>query len=279
MYGLLHSSKRKVILYSSVKVNINKGYNDWMTIVYRDIEYGSHERQKLDIYLPKHVPKSTIIFWHGGSWLSGDKSSYNLFAKSLTKLGVAVVATNYRLFTDARWNTIIEDGARATAWVQNNIQDYGVETQNIIAMGHSAGAYIAAMLVLEKTYLSKAKVKSNNIKGFIGLSGPYDFDPRKKLRPIFDIKDKLKKWLPISYPGQIHIPVLLLHGRFDRFVPPRNSKRLAKALEQNGCKVVLKIYPTLEHLMILPAVVRGFRWLAPVRRDIKRFLVDNNLVQ
>ncbi|MEK7626088.1 MAG: alpha/beta hydrolase [Patescibacteria group bacterium] len=249
-----------------------------MTRVYKDIPYGTKDRQKLDVYLPGKDPKSTIIFWHGGSWLSGDKATYKTYAKSLTKLGIAVVLPNYRLFPESRWNYILEDGAKAVKWVQENIKDYGVETTNIVLSGHSAGAYIAAMLTLEKSYIGKARVKKSNIKGFIGLAGPYDFYPHPKLRPIFDVKDKLRKWLPISHTKNAGVPVLLLHGRFDKFVEARNSINLANMLEKDENEVELKIYWSLEHLLIIPALLRGFRWLAPIRRDIKRFLLKNELI-
>lgn len=44
----------------------------------RDIPYvtGGHERQKLDLYLPKAENKLPLIIWiHGGAWLEGSKEN------------------------------------------------------------------------------------------------------------------------------------------------------------------------------------------------------------
>ena len=41
----------------------------------------------------------------------------------------------------------IQDAAAAVAWVFNNIEDYGGRSELIFVSGHSAGGYLASMLV------------------------------------------------------------------------------------------------------------------------------------
>lgn len=245
---------------------------------YIDVPYGTNERQKLDLYLPKKPAKSVMIFWHGGSWVSGKKSNYRTIAKSLRRLGIAVVTPNYRLYPEGKWKDFLADGASATAWVQYNIENYGVKKPKIILAGHSAGAYIAAMLASDTSYLQNAGVKLNNIKALIGISGPYDFYPKIKLRPIFSLTDKAKKWLPIIHAKNVKIPVLLLHGQKDKIVAPSNATNFAQELKSNKVKVDLKMYTTVKHFLIITSVLRGFWWLAPARRDIKKFLKSNKLI-
>jgi hypothetical protein len=55
-------------------------------------------------------------------------------------------------------------------------------------MGHSAGAYIAAMLSFDPQWLRRVGLNSQtDLAGFIGLAGPYDFLPieSRTLRTIF----------------------------------------------------------------------------------------------
>ena len=69
---------------------------------YNDIPYGSDERQRLDLYMPKRkVYRLTpvVIYVHGGGWVFGDKNAVLTQGEISRKLadGWAVVAINYRL--------------------------------------------------------------------------------------------------------------------------------------------------------------------------------------
>src|SRR5438270_12476477 len=46
--------------------------------VHKDLAYGPHERNKLDLYLPSgDAPKPLIIWVHGGAWMAGSKDMPN----------------------------------------------------------------------------------------------------------------------------------------------------------------------------------------------------------
>ena len=54
-------------------------------------------------------------------------------------------------------------------------------------MGHSAGAYMAAMLALDGRWLGRAGLSPVGISRAVGISGPYDFLPfhDQTLKAIF----------------------------------------------------------------------------------------------
>ena len=54
-------------------------------------------------------------------------------------------------------------------------------------MGHSAGAYNAAMLALDPRWIERSARPSTMFAGFIGLAGPYDFLPieNPEVKPVF----------------------------------------------------------------------------------------------
>src|SRR5204863_9389725 len=61
-----------------------------------DLEYGPHERNKLDVYVPKGEGSFPLIIWvHGGGWQAGSKNGNNP-AMRLLEQGFAVAAINYR---------------------------------------------------------------------------------------------------------------------------------------------------------------------------------------
>jgi hypothetical protein len=47
----------------------------------------------------------------------------------------------------------------------------------LFVMGHSAGAYNAAMVALDARWLQAEGMKPSQLAGWIGLAGPYDFLP------------------------------------------------------------------------------------------------------
>ena len=119
-----------------------------------DVPYGTHERQKLDIYTPTKKQKSTdiIIFIYGGSWKSGEKSNYRFIAQPFTNAGFVTIVPNYRLYPEVRFPEFNKDVAKAVAWVHQNFSR-SKDSKNIILVGHSAGAHIAALISLNPNYL------------------------------------------------------------------------------------------------------------------------------
>ena len=64
-----------------------------------EVSYGIHERQKMDVYLPKNRSKATktIIYLHGGGWYMGDKADIKEGAIYFQQQGFAFISINYRL--------------------------------------------------------------------------------------------------------------------------------------------------------------------------------------
>lgn len=126
------------------------------------------ERCKLDIYYPSHLEGfPTIVWFHGGGLKAGNKH----IPEGLLEKGIAVVAVNYRFFPKIKAPAYIEDAAASVAWVFEEIEKYGGDTNKIFLSGHSAGGYLASMVGLDKRWLQKHKIDANRIAGLIPFSG------------------------------------------------------------------------------------------------------------
>lgn len=216
----------------------------------RDIAYGTHARQKLDIYTPaskSKKPRDVVVFIHGGSWQIGDKEQYLFVAEGLTKRGYIAVLPNYRLAPEVAFPTFVEDSAQAILWVKKHIAEYGGNTARIFVMGHSAGAYNAVMV------FALQKVPASAVKGVIGLAGPYDFLPLTdpKLHPIFAPAKPLITSQPIHYAAQKYPPLLLITGTEDTDVFPKNTRNFTAALQKNGQQVEAVYLPDIDHINIV----------------------------
>jgi len=247
----------------------------------QDVAYGVETRQKLDIYKPDHVPPDAkvAVFFYGGRWKYGSKSDYLFVGQALASRGIVTVIADYRLFPEVRFPDFLADGAKAVGWVRRHIAGYGGNPDHIHIVGHSAGAYIAAMLALDPSFLGAEGIELDAIDGMIGLAGPYDFLPIKDpvVQEVFAVDD-LDATQPINHVDQGKPELLLLTGDADETVMPGNSERLGAAIRALGGQAEVKAYQGIGHIGIVLALASPFRWLAPVLDDIEETIRSRSLV-
>ena len=130
------------------------------------------------IYRPQDAKTApVIVFFYGGSWQSGNKSIYKFVGSALARRGRGVVP-DYRVYPEVIYPAFLEDGALAVRWTKDNATRFGADPNMLFVMGHSAGAYMAAMLALDSRWLGRAGLSPRrDIAGLVGISGPYDFLP------------------------------------------------------------------------------------------------------
>lgn len=243
-------------------------------LVAKDQAFAPGDRGRLDIYAPKRLPADgrlpVIIFFYGGSWSSGTKNGYGFVGRALAAQGFLVAIPDYRLVPEVRFPAFLEDGAAAVKWARANAARFGGDGNRIVLVGHSAGAYNAAMLSFDPQWLAGDR---EAVKGFAGLAGPYDFLPLDGpiTRAAFGQAPDLKATQPTSFASAGDPPALLLVAGKDRIVGPRNSMRLAAALSRAGVPVEIRTYPNVGHAGMVTAMSTLFRSKAPVVRDVGDF--------
>ena len=238
-----------------------------------DVAYGEGPRRKLDIYAPVDAgqkPLPVIVFLYGGSWANGTREGYHFAARALAAQGFLTVVPDYRLVPEVQFPGFIQDCADAVRWTRGHARQYGADPDRIVLVGHSAGAYNAAMLALDPQFLGADRTA---IKGFAGLAGPYDFLPfnGSVVKTTFGAWPKPDETQPIHYATASAPPMLLLHGQEDGTVWPKNSINLDRKLRALGASSELKLYPGLGHVGIVTALAKPFRGNAPVLSDVTRF--------
>lgn len=241
------------------------------------VAYGTDARQKLDIYAPAEqskAPRPVLIFFHGGAWRDGEREGYGFLGRAFASRGFVTVIADYRKAPKVRFPAFVQDTASAIAWVHAHIAKHDGNADRIYLMGHSAGAHIAMMAALDPQWLAAKNLKTDVVKGVIGLAGPYDFLPltTESSKIALGQWPDLTETQPITFARKDAPPLLLLTGDKDTVVKPRNSKVLAQKIQLLGGKEELKIYPNVDHADIIMAVARPFRNKAPVIQDIVNFV-------
>ena len=123
-------------------------------------------------------------------------------------------------------------------------------------LGHSAGAYNAAMVALDPTYLERASVSPEVLAGVVGFAGPYAFNPLdfQETRDIFASSPDPHLVQPMrQIRHRAAPPMLLAHGGADRRVLPINSLRFASAMRAAENSVDLRLYRQHGHVGLLLA--------------------------
>jgi len=224
--------------------------------------YGPDKAQKLEMFVPAGAkgPLPIVVFIHGGGWDSGDPYSYRFVARALAPHGYAVVLAGYRLYPHARYPDMLEDGAAALRWVADHAAEHGGDPSRIVLMGHSAGAYNAVMLGLDRQWLGRQGLSADDLRGVVGLSGPYDFYPFDKPSAIHSFgqaPDPLATQ-PINHARGDAPPLLLLTGDEDTTVRPRNALALAKAMTAAGESTKAVILKGVDHTGMVMKLAQPF---------------------
>lgn len=141
--------------------------------VTRDIAYGAHPRQQLDVFRPiggRTMP--VVVFVHGGAFVDGHRNrSAEVYSNVLyyfARNGVVGVNIEYRLAPEHRYPSGSEDVGLAVDWVKRRIVEYGGDPEKIFLIGHSAGAAHAASYAYDRRL---QPASGPGIAGLVVLSG------------------------------------------------------------------------------------------------------------
>jgi acetyl esterase/lipase len=237
-----------------------------------DQPYGALARQKLDIYTPVATQgaRPVVIFFYGGNWQNGRKGDYLFVGQALASRGFIVVIPDYRLYPEVRYPGFLVDGAAAVSWTLAHLHEIGGDPTRVTLMGHSAGAYIAAMLALDPRWLGSDRER---LRGVVGLAGPYDFLPLTDpvLQVIFGTEADLAQTQPITFADGSAPAFLTVSGLADDTVRPENSMRLAARIRERGGVAVEKYYRGVGHIGVVAAIAAPLRFYAPTLGDLITF--------
>lgn len=240
--------------------------------VYRDLKYGTLERNRLDVFRPvadslKSLP--IVLFVHGGGWCQFDKSVWwkedqiSLFARNhfvSVAIDYSLSPLPFQLDNPSRVHhpAHIRDLAKAVRWVTDSISKYGGDPERIYLMGHSAGAQMVCLLATNEKYLKEVNLGLSSIKGVVSLDGGayLTLESNLLLPPDNNISDVYYKTLKECYlnaftddpavqrdaspyhhigPGKQIPPFLLFYE--EEAYRKRPNERLSARLEECGYRV------------------------------------------
>lgn len=245
--------------------------DDTNAYVYEDLSYGSHERNILDLALPKNSDGEIglVLFIHGGAWIEGNKDGYaGGISYCANSMGIAGAALNYRyLSEDVSIHEIIDDIDTALAKIKATAAENGITIKKVLLTGSSAGAHLS-MLYAYKCK-DTAPIKPAAVFSYCGPTDLYDtnFYYNNAMGDAafvcnlmslacgqdftIDTKDNAKAALdavsPLTYVASDICPTAICHGQKDTIVPYSNATSIIAAFEQYGVEYDFISYPNSDH--------------------------------
>lgn len=248
----------------------------------RTFSYGSHPRQRMDVWWHSTGPRRPAVFIiHGGWWSEGDKKSLTSISKSFVRLGYTVVNLNYRLSGDAPWPAQRTDALDVIKTVRRHAELFNTDPDRYVVIGFSAGGHISTAV---GTYGDGLP----GLRGVVGISpvvspltsfqdgsDAFADAARRKLRKAAltlaggCTPDQCpQRWSSMEVPFHASpgdAPILTIHSD-EEFVPPYQSEILREELLAAGVPMTIKTMPGTRHSSALyrePGVAETVRtWVA-----------------
>ena len=250
-----------------------------------DVAYGPLERQRFEVFVPgtsiddadQATGAPLVIFFSGGSWSMGSRRDYAFAGQALAARGFVVMVVDYRLHPEVRYPDFLKDCAQAVGYGLDHARELGADPRRVFLFGHSAGAYNAAMLALDPRWLHAVGHSPDELAGWVGLAGPYNFlpigDPGVKL--VFDWPGTSPDTQPINHVDDLASPPPAFIGaaQADSVVhPEQNSVPLAERLRARGAAVTSRSYEHVNHALLVGSLAWPLTAFAPVLDDTTAFM-------
>jgi acetyl esterase/lipase len=243
--------------------------------VHRDVVYASpvgYRPLALDLYVPVD-PRSLCVYVHGGGWRVSSRREGPCagvdFFDVVAAHGLAVASVDYRLSAEAPYPAQLADVTAAVRYLDAHRAGYGLPARGTLLWGDSAGGHLAAMYGLTAPVDAvvcwypptdlDALSRDIDDAGGHGNRGADAAESQLIGYPLDERPDLVAAASPVSHVPPAPPPFLFLHGTADLVVPPRQSQRLADALEKAGGQATVELVDGAGHVFpeLPPEELRG----------------------
>lgn len=212
------------------------------------LAYGPDRGQRLDIYAPpqaRNLP--LLLFFHGGSWISGHLGWLRFMAPVVTAMPAILVAGTYRLAPRCRWPAAYDDVGAALRFVQDHAAAWGGDPGRIVIGGHSAGGHLAALLTLRTQPAVAACMPVSSSFDLQYGSVPLESDAGRAYRYLFSERSQDFEASPINYAAGNRVPFHIVWGEKDLARVSNSSAAMVASLRAHGSTATAHVAPGASH--------------------------------
>lgn len=126
-----------------------------------DIAYGDDGVDTtMDVFTPASAtgPLPTVVWIHGGAWVSGSKENVDPYMRILASEGYTTIAVNYTLGPEGVYPLAVNQINDALAYIDANAAELNVDPTQIVLAGDSAGGQLASQMATLMTNPDYAEI-------------------------------------------------------------------------------------------------------------------------
>ncbi|WP_200838661.1 MULTISPECIES: alpha/beta hydrolase [Microbacterium] len=115
----------------------------------KDVAYaGAGADTTMDVFRPATAdgPLPTVVWIHGGAWISGSKEDVDPYLRILAAEGYTTIGVNYTRGPEGVYPLAVHQLDEALAYIDAHAEELGVDPQRIVLAGDSAGAQLASQM-------------------------------------------------------------------------------------------------------------------------------------
>jgi arylformamidase len=205
----------------------------------KDLHWGEAEDETFDFFPAARADAPLLLFIHGGYWQELSKNESLFAAPDCVRNGIAFAALDYTLAPKARLDKIVEQCRRAVAYFHREAGTLGFDPRRMYVAGSSAGAHLAAMLLVGG-WEGQFGLSVSPVAGAILLSGIYDIEPL--MGTYIDgalrlTSRDIRLLSPMRLPPGTGVPVIVAWGERETSEFKRQSRAYASRRSTAGFRV------------------------------------------
>jgi acetyl esterase/lipase len=243
--------------------------DNWTDYVFNDYDIqpnityatANNTELKLDLYLPRDrsAPKPTLILFHGGGWVAGQKERNVLWLLPYLSMGWAAINVEYRVARNSLAPAAVEDCRCALRWATDNARQYNLDASKFVLTGTSAGGHLALITGMLPAYSAfdrqcptndstrwangrEPETKVAAIVNWFGITDVADLIDGANAKhyaiewfgSMSNRQELARQVSPLNYVRAGVPPVITIHGDQDNIVPYNHAVQLHAALDKAG---------------------------------------------
>lgn len=191
-----------------------------------------------------------IVFFFGGGWQGGTPKQFYEQATHFAGLGMVAFSADYRVGKRHKTTPFecVADGKSAIRWVREHAEELGVNPDQIVAAGGSAGGHVACCTgMIEGHEQDGENHEISSVPNAMILFNPV-LDTTKKGYGARRFKKEQQTVLsPCHHVRSGIVPTLVFHGTADKTVPYENATRFIKLMKEAGNDCRLETFADKGH--------------------------------
>lgn len=216
---------------------------DAATYVYQERPQGLVQAH---VFFPQNtspVPRSIVIFFHGGFWDSPTPTQFVPHCLHFASRGAVAVAAETR--TLARHGTgpveALDDARDLIRWLRHNADTFNIDPNKLVIGGAGGGAFLALLSTMPKPkVMPPVDGLDCRPQAVILFSALVNTVTKSQASERFPDAKTAKRLNPMQLVRRKLPPILMFHGKSDRITPFEEADRLRRKLRfwGNSCELV-----------------------------------------